>query len=108
MSEYVSKPLYKLDSKGKVRTWSIATFGNTYNQVHGILGGKMQSTFTEVKSGKNIGKANETTAEEQCQLEAEALWKKKRDRSGYTEEVGISSVYPLRSRFFFHRASASN
>ena len=94
MSEYVSKPLYKLDSKGKVRTWSIATCGSTYNQVHGILDGKMQSTYTEVKSGKNIGKANETTAEEQCQLEAEALWKKKRDRSGYTEEIPTDK--PLR------------
>jgi len=86
--------LYKLDSKGKVRTWSIATSGNTYTQVHGILNGKLQSTTTVVPAGKNIGKANETTAEEQCQLEADALWKKKRDRSGYTEEIPTDK--PLR------------
>lgn len=87
--------LYKIDNKGKIRIWSIDAYptdqeggGNPYyQQIHGVLGGKLQYTFTNVKLGKNTGKANETTAWEQCKLEAESLWKKQRDRKGYSEEI---------------------
>jgi DNA ligase 1 len=89
--------LYKLDSKGRVRCWSIMAVDAAipyYRQSHGLLGGKNQTTATEIKGGKNQGKANETTAHEQCVLEAEALWKKQRDRKGYTETV--PSEKPMR------------
>lgn len=79
--------LYKIDSKGKIREWSIIVEGNTYTQIYGIKDGKMQHVSTEIKVGKNIGRANETTAEEQCRAEAESLWKKQRDRKGYTEDI---------------------
>lgn len=82
--------LYKLDNKGKIRQWSIKVDYNDdwyYEQTHGTQGGKMQTTSTTIEYGKNEGKANETSPEEQCILEANALWTKQRDRKGYTETI---------------------
>ena len=85
--------LYKMDSKGKIRIWSIGCIpyddcdGGIYTIIHGEKNGKLQSNPTQVNEGKNIGKANETTAWEQCQLEAKSLWNKQRDRKGYSETI---------------------
>jgi DNA ligase-1 len=85
--------LYKVDNKGKVRVWWIIADDwqlegpPCYYQYHGVLDGKIQNTYTNVPEGKNIGKANETTAYEQCCLEAESLWTKQRDRKGYSETM---------------------
>jgi DNA ligase-1 len=90
-----------MDSKGKLREWSIRTYVEPdgtpyYEQTHGIVGGKLQETRTHVKQGKNIGKANETSAMEQCNLEAQSLWNKKRDRRGYSEDITESKpVRPM-------------
>lgn len=84
--------LYKMDSKGKIRQWSITAWNEGagryhYEQEHGVKDGKLQTTSTKVSKGKNIGKANETSAWQQCKLEAESLWKKQRDRKGYSETI---------------------
>ena len=83
--------LYKMDSKGKIRRWEVLVGsdveGHYYEQVHGLVDGKLQSAKTYVNEGKNIGKANETTVEEQTILEAQSLWNKKKDRSGYSTEI---------------------
>ncbi len=73
--------LYKIDSKGKTRVWSIWTDGDTIFTEHGLLGGKTQ--ISEKKSvGKNLGKANETSPTEQAELEAKSIARKKQDK-GY-------------------------
>jgi DNA ligase-1 len=60
--------LYKKDTKGKIRFLKIwADSGNLY-QESGILKGK-SIIHTKVCKGKNIGKSNETTSEEQSVLE---------------------------------------
>lgn len=83
--------LYKLDNKGKVRQWNIRAYeidGNwCYSQSHGIIGGKIQSSETLISAGKNQGRSNATTAQEQCVAEAESLWIERRDRKGYSETV---------------------
>lgn len=81
--------LYKMDSTGKLRTWSIVTSEATYSVSHGALGGAQQATSV-VCQGKNVGKANETTGEQQAISEAEGLWRKQRDRKGYTEHLPSS------------------
>ena len=90
--------LYKMSSTGKVREWTISWFIkdgiNRYSITHGQHNGKLQTNETEVLAGKNIGKSNETTAQEQCEAEATSLWTKKKDREGYTED--IPSEKPLR------------
>ena len=87
----INGPLYKLDSKGRVRVWTI-TVGDYsgvpyYSVSHGQDGGKLQETKVLVAEGKNLGRSNETTAQEQCLAEAKALYEKQRDRKGYTEAV---------------------
>lgn len=88
--------LYKMDSKGKIREWSIRVFSDGdkhgYCQTHGVAGGKMQEVST-ICRGKNIGRSNATTDLEQAELEAISLWNKKRDRSGYS--IDIPSDKPL-------------
>ena len=80
-----------MDSHEKIRVWSISVGNNgvcpVYSVSHGQLDGKMQVTEVEVPMGKNLGRANATTAEEQCLAEAEALYQKQIARKGYTEEI---------------------
>lgn len=83
--------LYKQSSTGKIQEWVItahfdaATGLGGYTVTHGQVNGKLQTTSTEVRQGKNVGKANETTVYQQCCLEAESKWKKQLDK-GYCED----------------------
>ncbi len=47
----------------------------------------------KINAGKNIGKVNETTPEQQAELQAESDWKKKKDE-GYKSliDLGITIV----------------
>jgi|TARA_R110001606_G_scaffold64531_3_gene149874 DNA ligase-1 len=84
------QPLYKMDSKGKIRVLTVSygsdERGSFYEQEHGLLDGKLQTSRTYV-AGKNAGKANATTDEEQAEKEAESKRAKKRDRGGYSESI---------------------
>lgn len=77
--------LYKKDSKGKIRILDIWASGEILFQESGLLDGKLVKN-QKVCKGKNIGKANETSPEQQAVLEAEAIIKKKL-REGYFESV---------------------
>jgi len=78
--------LYSRDSKGKVREWKIEVQGNSYRTISGLINGeKVISEYTVCKP-KNVGKKNETTAEQQAVLEAKAHWDKK-IKTGYFESV---------------------
>ena len=87
---FALSPLYKMDSKGKIRVLNVChgsdERGWFYEQEHGLHGGKLQHSRTYVE-GKNVGRANATTDEQQAEKEAEAKWKQKRDRSGYSTEI---------------------
>jgi len=79
--------LYKKSSKGAIQQWSIATQGNIMLVSHGQVGGKLQTSEEQIKEGKNIGRSNETTPEQQADAEAAAKWTKKKEREGYVEEL---------------------
>jgi DNA ligase 1 len=87
--------LYK-SKNGKVQQWSVYTTVvdgiPTYIVNHGYVGGSIQETSTQVKQGKNVGHINETTAEEQCDLEAKALWTRQKDRKGYAGQITTQKV----------------
>lgn len=69
--------IYKYDTSGNLRVWSIEVNGSRYRTIAGIKDGNLvTSKWTEAKP-KNIGKANETTAEEQAVVESLAKYKKK-------------------------------
>ena len=75
--------LYKKDSKGKIRFLAIDTDGDKVIQVSGIVGGKDVTNISQCKA-KNVGRSNETSAEEQAVLEAKAKYTKKL-KEGYFE-----------------------
>lgn len=78
--------LYKLDSKGTIRVWHMEQEANRHRTISGIQSGQMvTSNWTEV-SGKNLGKANETSAIEQAQQEIEAKYRKQK-KLGYVDNL---------------------
>lgn len=96
-----ARELFCYDSKGKVRSWFVTTVGADVIVSHGLLGGKVVQQKTTAKA-KNIGKANETTPEEQAQLEAQSKWNKQVDREDYHWDVTQSGqqLRPMLARDF--------
>ncbi|MEQ8308029.1 MAG: hypothetical protein RIA09_15845 [Hoeflea sp.] len=78
--------LYKRDSAGKIRTWTVVRDGADYSIHTGIEGGSITESKWTTCSPKNVGRSNETTAEEQCMAEIESLFAKKL-KTGYFENV---------------------
>lgn len=93
----VHNTLYKKDSKGKIREWSIYTGEENgipfYSVKHGEKDGALQETKVHVPNGKNVGKKNETTARQQCALEANSLYERQIERKGYTLEIPTEVPY---------------
>lgn len=81
--------LYIRDSKGKERQWSVATDGAKIIVSYGLVGGKITEKITVAK-GKNKGKANETTPEEQALLEAQSKWTKQVEREDYHQDIDLA------------------
>ena len=83
--------IYKRGSKGEIRVWRMEVSGNKHRVVSGILDGKMvESGWTEC-SGKNLGKSNATTPEEQASTEAEAKYKKKLEQQYHRDVSDIDT-----------------
>jgi DNA ligase-1 len=78
--------IYKATKGGKVQEWTIEVVKNRYRTISGQTDGKkVVSEWTEVY-GKNEGRANATTDNEQALKEAEAKRKLKLER-GYFENI---------------------
>lgn len=75
--------LYKRTSTGAIQYWEIGTDGNMIVTRYGLVGGKEQETRDSIIEGKNLGKANATTAIAQAEAEAQAKWTKQVERKGY-------------------------
>ena len=89
---YLSNTLYKIDSKGKVRTFQIEVDGDRYRMITGLEDGKKTESKWTVCTAKNIGKMNSTTPEIQADLEAQARISKKLSEHYYkTKEEAISN-----------------
>lgn len=88
-----TKLLYGLDKSGKYKVWSIWTEGPELYITHGAENGKMQAKY-EIVHGKNIGRSNETSPEQQAELEAESRYKKQLDK-GYRPTKGELVELPL-------------
>jgi DNA ligase-1 len=88
----VMLPLYKRDSKGKVRVIQHFVKGNTFWAVHGLEDGEQIHDTPTVCEGKNIGKANETSPEQQALLESTARRQKKIDTGYFEDKSQIDNV----------------
>lgn len=69
--------IYKIDSTGKVRVYSITQDEDKYKMVTGVLDGAMvESKWTTAKP-KNVGRSNETSPEDQASAEIVSKYTKK-------------------------------
>jgi len=78
--------LYKKTSTGAIQMWEIATLNCDIITRFGQVDGKIQLTRDTICDGKNIGRSNSTTPEEQAKSEAQSQWEKK-VKKGYVEDI---------------------
>lgn len=102
--------LYKKSSTGADQEWTVSTEGNVIVTRWGQVNGAIQETRDTIAEGKNAGKKNATTAVQQAEKEAEALWTKKLKKgyvksledaqAGKTDEVIEGGVNPMLAHKF--------
>lgn len=93
-------PLYGKTSAGKLQIWYTFAEGNAIHVIHGLCEGKKQEKITYAK-GKNKGKSNETSDDQQAILEAKSKWQHQRDRGYFeTKEEALAFVEfsPMRAQ----------
>ena len=78
--------IFKKTKTGATQEWTIEVSDNKYRTHSGQCGGQITTNAWTVVYGKNIGKSNETTDNEQAMLEAVAKRTKKLE-SGYFENI---------------------
>ena len=80
------RTLFTRDSRGSIRTWYMETKGDSYRTVSGILDTPSSVVTSEwtVCAGKNTGRANATTPEQQALKEVESRYTKQL-KTGYFE-----------------------
>jgi DNA ligase-1 len=86
--------LFKKTSTGAIQYWSVSVIENSDHSTgydlwtfYGQVGGKEQQTVDSIFEGKNVGKKNETTPQQQAESEAQAKWEKQLKR-GYVQSLG--------------------
>ncbi len=88
--------LYKTAKTGATQIIDMEIIGDTYTRYWGQLNGKMQEKATVAK-GKNIGRSNATTPEQQAIIEAEAVWvKKQKTNYSTSEEAPVLVELPMK------------
>lgn len=78
--------LYSRTSTGATQMWSVEIDKNKFRVLSGQIDGKQVTSEWTVCSGKNIGRANETSPSEQALAEAQSKWDKKA-KTGYTTDI---------------------
>ena len=71
--QQIKTTLYGKDKSGGLKIWEVFVNENIISVFYGKLGGKIQEKQT-VCYGKNLGKSNQTTDNQQAIAEAEAKW----------------------------------
>jgi len=84
--------LYKRAVNGKVNEWTIEVRGNCYRTTSGYTDGAKTTTEWTCCEGKNTGKSNETTADQQALKEAKAEWDKRTERGYFSNIKDIDKV----------------
>ena len=87
--------LYKIDTKGKLREWTMHIDGASFYAVKGLVDGKKTTDKATTTIAKNVGRSNETTPEAQAELQAQAKFQKKLD-SGYA----LNEVDAQKKKFY--------
>ena len=72
--------LFTKDKNERERMWKVWISGNTVHRLSGLIDGKKVNWKRSFK-GKNIGKKNGTTSEEQAKQEGEKMWIRQTDKN---------------------------
>lgn len=86
------KTIYKYSTKGKAQQWTIVADRDEFYTISGQVGGKLTTSKPTTCTGKNIGKSNETTPEQQALAEAAAKHQKKLDE-GYSLKISKKAKF---------------
>jgi len=78
--------IFKRTQTGAIQEWQIIIKDNYFYTKEGQTTGKKTTSKPTIVQGKNIGRSNETTPEEQAYKEAKSKWTKKIE-TGYTEDI---------------------
>lgn len=102
--------LFKKNASGGAQEWTIGTDGNIIVTRWGQVGGAIQETRDIVKSGKNLGRSNATTSEQQAVSEAQSHWEKKLKKGyvrslddaieGKTDAIIEGGIFPMLAHKF--------
>ena len=75
--------LFKRAVNGKVNEWTVEIENNCFRTISGYTDGVKTTSEWTCCSGKNTGKKNATTPEQQALAEAKAMWTKKLELGSY-------------------------
>lgn len=80
--------IFGIDKSGRTKMWEASVESTAEGTaiasiVYGLVDGKKQTTTRTYMSGKNIGKANETSPYEQALAETTSKWRNKQEKEGY-------------------------
>ena len=89
-------PLYKRDSKGKVRIWTMEVGFNNNDEagirtISGLVDGQKVTSAWNLTEAKNVGRSNATTSKTQAEFEAQAEWTKNVDKEYFVDVNAIDS-----------------
>lgn len=89
-------PLYKRDSNGKVRIWTMEVGFNSDDEagirtISGLVDGQKVTSAWNLTEAKNVGRSNATTAKTQAEFEAQAEWTKNVDKEYFVDVNAIDS-----------------
>lgn len=79
--------LYKRNTNGSIGQWTIYVEGNRYWVEYGQVGGILTKGNEVIVNGKNVGKKNETSGDEQALKEAYSIWKARKKSSNCVEDI---------------------
>ena len=86
------KKIFKKASTGKIVEWEIEIVENKYRTITGQKNGKKIINQWTVCEGKNLGKTNETSPEQQALKEAQASRTKKLEKDYKESEEEVSDI----------------
>lgn len=95
--------LYTRDSIGNVRVWYMEQDNGRYRTVSGLMDGELVTSEWTVAKPKNIGRSNETNAEEQASAEVASRYKKQRKLAYFDDPNKIDEarfVEPMLAKIY--------
>lgn len=99
--------LYSRASTGKPQQWTIIVSGNSYWTESGQVGGAITKSAPTFCFGKNSGKKNATTDNEQALKDAQSKYDKQLKSGGYFESIeeidNISFLKPMLAKNYLDR-----